>query len=57
MVGISYFLPQEKEGLKNLCWGSLKEKQPSLKLLEFITIFEVLNLNDYKTTKYCPSEI
>ena len=24
--------------------------------LLFITIFEVLNLNDYKTTKYCPSE-
>ena len=40
---------------------------PSVKLLNvdvrrnesllFITNFEVLNLNDYKTTKYCPSEI
>ena len=40
---------------------------PSVKLLNvdarrndsllFITIFEVLNLNDYKTSKYCPSEI
>ena len=40
---------------------------PSVKLLNvdvrrnesllFIAIFEVLNLNDYKTTKYCPSEI
>ena len=25
--------------------------------LLFITIFEVLNVNNYKTTKYCPSEM
>ena len=40
---------------------------PSVKLLNvdvrrnesllLITIFQGLNLNDYKTTKYCPSEI
>ena len=25
--------------------------------LLFITIFEVINVNNYKTTKYCPSEM
>ena len=25
--------------------------------LLFITIFEVLNVNNYETTKYCPSEM
>ena len=60
MVGISYFDNRKTEGLKNLCWGSFKVKQPSLKLLEKAEVLAAVvepELLSYSSDVACVTDV